>query len=144
MLRLIPGTVFRMFGVRYSKIILQYPVALSLLVYSACSTSREQFRFVFQSCLKKIPLRTIYRYPCLYSSSQSFYFPGFFSSGNNLLSCLASKIIRPFPSHDIFKNYLLLSRPVFPFPGTIFYHFCRLSRPIPGTIFREQSSFPAL
>ena len=61
MLRLIPGTVFRMFGAHYSKIILQYPVALSLLVYSACSASREQW-FVFRSCLK-MPSRTIYRIP---------------------------------------------------------------------------------
>jgi len=78
---------------------------------------------------------------CKDSISPASFLP--VSSGNDLLSCIASKIIRLFPLNDIFKNYLLLSCPVFPFPGTIFYRFCRLSRPIPGTIFRERSSFPA-
>lgn len=87
MLRLIPGTVFRMFGARYSKIILRYPFFVTLFIFLAPHPGGKW------SCLPILPQNSFENYlsdSAVYS--QSFYSPVSFLPGI-LLSCLEK--IRP-------------------------------------------------
>lgn len=87
MLRLIPGTVFRMFGARYSKIILRYPFFVTRFIFLAPRPGNKW------SCLPILPQNSFKNYlsdSAVYS--QSFYSPVSFLPGI-LLSCLEK--IRP-------------------------------------------------
>ena len=106
MLRLIPRTICRMFGVRYSKIILRYPFFVTLFIFLAprpgCKWSRLPILPQNENYLSGSAV-----YP------QSFYSPVSFLPGILFLSCLGK--ICPIPIQTIFCRF----PPVVPsFPGT--------------------------
>ena len=135
MLRLIPGTVFRMFGARYSKIILRYPFFVTLFIFLAPRPGGKW------SCLPILPQNSFKNYlsdSAVYS--QSFYSPVSFLPGI-LLSCLGK--IRP-PS--IIRTIFCRFPPVVPsFPGTIPEFLSLLwELSFPERFFRERYSFLSL
>ena len=160
MLRLIPRTICRMFGIRYSKIILRYPFFVTLFIFLAPRPGGKW------SCLPILPQNSFKNYlsdSAVYS--QSFYPPVSFLPGI-LLSCLEK--IRPLFERssvaslrlsrlfrELFRSFFRFSEnclfflrffeKIRPFPPNDIFHLLRLFH-FPGndfqrTIFSENNLF---
>ena len=126
MLRLIPGTVFRMFGARYSKIILRYPFFVTACLF--CLLRVLGANGSLANLASKIPSRTIYRFPlfilCKVSILRFLFFRGI------LLSCLEK--IRP-----LFERSSVASLRLSRLFRELFRSFFRFSE---NCLFRNDSS----